>query len=70
MRCSMIDDIWTVTHKKKIHFFCIADRSNFCMQIQFPPILTNQLLLNVVCIIFVNINNDQSFWILSGNLTA
>ena len=69
MRCRMVDNIRPVRLKNGIDALRIADRSNEDGQLQLRKIL-QQLLLNIIGIIFINIHNYQMRRFMGCHLTA
>ena len=52
-----------------LHAVCVAHRGNQHNQIEFR-IIHFQLVLNIICGIFINIHDNQLARLMAGNLTA
>ena len=69
MRSCMIDNIRSVFCKNTVDFSTVSHRTNQNNQIQIRVFML-QFLLDIVCIIFIDIKNDQSLYSICCNLTA
>ncbi|CDA99966.1 unknown [Firmicutes bacterium CAG:65] len=69
MGCRMVDDVRTISAEDILDAFRIADRGDQHYQIQCR-ILTDQLLLDRIGIVLIDIDDDQLFRLMTGDLPA
>ena len=67
--CRMVDHLGPAPLKNLFHSYLVANRSNQYQQVQFR-VVALQFLLNTVCIVLVNIKNNQLRRVSGGNLAA
>ena len=70
MCCGMENNVGFIMCKDCIYTGRVANRSYFDIKLQLILIFSEELLLNVVSIVFVNIKNNQFSRLSFGNLTA
>ena len=69
MGCCMVDDVRTISAEDILDAFRIAYRSDQHYQIQ-RRILTDQLLLDRIGVVLIDIDDDQLFRLMTGDLPA
>ena len=65
----VIHDIRLIRLEQPVNFPTVSDRSDQHLQIQFR-IFCYQLLFNVISIVFINIKNNQPFWLMPRDLPS
>ena len=67
MRCRMIDKLRPVLIKDLKDLAAVTHRSDQCLQVKIR-ILLFQLQLNIICIVFIYIENNKCLGMMSGDL--
>ena len=67
--CRMIDDLRMVLLENTVDTILITYRADLYYQVKLW-MLSYQFLLNIICIILINVEDDQLLWSVFCNLSA